>query len=272
MAEADLYGLGNNRSAAVAHHWGGFQLRVSPRISPWLGVLALLLLKPNRRVTPWLVWLPVLACAGIGWGFMKWGDLSDEGLRLLAGALPTALAFGWAAMLLLVPTALGPQKLGPFAFLLVSLTASSLLALATGHGWQGEMFMDIICAVALQFMAFGLAAALKLAGCSTARRFTFPRFCGWFAIWSILVWVALGIPMATLSLLGHSQALPGVLGIVACCCAICFGVSLPFLLLAAAVPIFRERLRATAVPMTQAVPGAPGVFQSSEQSMPALSR
>lgn len=240
--------MGANESVPLLYTWsGGLPIRFSPRLLPWLAILGLCLLRPNRRLQAWLVWLPVAVVAGLGFGIARWIDPNNEGGRFLAEYLPTALALGWAAALLLGPS-LSPQShRGPFTYLLLTLGIFSLFSLAAGHDWSTETFMQFFVAVALEFIVFAVAAALSLAGRSISRRFTAPRLIGWFALWSLVIWLALGIPLVTLTLLSGGEAMAGVAGVVGCCWCISFVVSSLFLLLAV-VPCHRQRLQALLQP------------------------
>ena len=80
VATADLGGLGANEGPPVICAWSGmpFGSRVTsfPRVVPWLVILGLCLLKPNRRGQVWWVWLPLLVTAGMALGAMHltWPD------------------------------------------------------------------------------------------------------------------------------------------------------------------------------------------------------
>ncbi len=256
--------MGANESPAVSYAWSGWHIGLSPRILPWLAILGLCLLRPNRCLQAWLVWLPLLGVTGIGAGIHHWLKIDDPGFRLFVQLLPTALAFGWTASLLLVPLALRPTKPARFPFLLLGLTVFSLLELALGYDWKEETFVDVVCALALQFMVFGLAAALSLAGRSASRRFTIPRLLGWLVLWSLVVWLALAVPPVSLSLLGNREALYGISAAIGCCCLISLLMTLPFLALAAAVPRYRQRLEQLAVP-PQPAPEPAATVQPQER-------
>jgi hypothetical protein len=162
-----------------------------------------------------------------------------------------ALGFGWAGMLLLAPLAPWPRKLGRFGCLLLGLGLFALLGLAFGRHWGKGMFSeitDVVCAVLLQFLVFALAAALSLAGWSVRRRFANPGFLGWVLLWLILVWLTLTIPCVALSALGRGEALAGVLAIAGLASLVSFVVTLPFLALGAANPLYGQRLRQLVLP------------------------
>ena len=255
MATADLGGLGANEGPPVLQRWSGMSGNLSavlsPRVVPWLAILGLCLLKPNRHGQVWWVWLPLFVTAGLGPGFARCAWPSDQESREIYQSLLMALGFGWAGMLLLAPAAPWPRRLGRFAGLLLGLGVFALLGLAFGRDWGQGIFSeltDMACAVMLQFMVFGLAAALSFAGWFTRRRFTTPAFLGWTVLWLILVWLALAVPYAALNVLGGSQALVAVLAIAGSGSLISFVVTLPFLVLAAANPLYRQRLQQIVVP------------------------
>src|SRR5208282_6576796 len=61
VAYADLGGLGSKQGAPVIYDWVPPSL--IPQALPWLAILALLTLKPNRCASAWWIWVP-LACVG----------------------------------------------------------------------------------------------------------------------------------------------------------------------------------------------------------------
>lgn len=255
MATADLGGLGANEGPPVFLMWSGLRSHFSaaffPRVVPWLVILGLLLLKPNRGWQSWWVWLPLLAVAGLGLGVVECVWPPDEESRKIVQSMLLALGFGWAGMLLLAPFASWPRKLGRFGCLLLGLGLFALLGLAFGRDWGQGIFSeitDVVCAVLLQFLVFAMAAALSLAGWSVRQRFTAPGFLGWLLLWLILVWLALTIPCVALSALGRGEALAGVLAIAGLASLVSFVVTLLFLALGAANPLYRQRLRQIVMP------------------------
>ena len=219
---------------------GHFSAAFSPRVVPWLVILGLLLLKPNRCRQAWWVWLPLLSLAGLGLGLANCPWPPDEESRETVQSILTALGFGWTGMLLLAPLAPWPRKLGRFGCLLLGLGPFALLGLAFGGHWGQGMFSEltaVACAVILQFLVFALAAALSLAGWSVRRRFSHPRFLGWVLLWLIVVWLALAIPCVALSALARGEALAGVLALAGLGSLVSFVVTLPFLALSAANPL-----------------------------------
>ena len=61
VAYADLGGLGAKQGVPVGYDW--VQPSLMPQVLPWLAILALLMLKPNRCASAWWILVP-LACVG----------------------------------------------------------------------------------------------------------------------------------------------------------------------------------------------------------------
>jgi len=255
VANADLGGLGANQGPPSFYMWSerplSFLKAFSSRVVPWLAILGLFLFKPNRCRQAWLVWLPLLAVAGLALGVVKCAWPADNEFRETVQPMLMALGFGWAGTLLLAPLAPWPHKLGRFGCLLLGLGLFALLGLAFSGDWEQGMFneiLNVLCAVMLQFLVFALAAALSLAGWAVRRRFTLPGFLKWFLLWLIVIWLALIIPWVTLNSLGRGEALAGVFIMAGLCSLASFVVTLPFMALFAANPLYRQRLEQLVVP------------------------
>jgi len=255
VATADLGGLGANEGPPLAFAWSGMPLSLpltsGSRLVPWLAILGLFLLKPNRCAQAWLVWLPLLLAAGLALGVGKGLGSFGSGSREPAQPLVMAIGFGWAAALLLAPWVPRRQWLSRFGFMLAVFGAFGLLGLAFGRDCGQGMFDDllqILCAVLLQFAVFALAAAVSLAGWFARQRFTLPGFLKWFVLWLIVVWAALATPCMILVSFGHQDTLNGLFVVTGFCSLGSFVASLPFLALSAASCLFRRRLRQLSAP------------------------
>lgn len=262
VATADLGGLGANEGPPLVHVWSGrpLSLPLTPGLPlvPWLAILGLLLLGPNRCGQAWLVWLPLLLVTGLALGVGTGLGFLDSESRETAQPLVMAMGFGWAATLLLAPGVPRRPRLSRLGFLLAVFGTFGLLELALGHDWGQGMFEDLmqmLCAVLLQFMVFALAAAVSLAGWCVRRRFTLPGFLQWFVLWLIVTWATLACPCVILVSLGHRDALTGLLGVAGFCALSSLVASLPFLALSAANSLFRQRLRQISVPAEPTVAG-----------------
>jgi hypothetical protein len=266
-----LGGLGAKEGPPVLYTWRALPLGDSAVLSgvfswhvlPWLTILGLCLLKPNRRWQAWLVWLPLLAVAGLVLFFDEGLSISDSSTREMVRLLAMALGFGWAATLLLAPWAPWPPKLGRWGSLLLILGVFALPGLAFGRNWGEGMFdeiMQLVCAVVLQFVVFALATAASFAGWSVRRRFTIPGFLGWLFLWLIVVWLILAIPCVILTSFGRGEVVTAVLIIAGCCSVGSLVVSLPFLALGTLNLTLRQRLQQVVMPPETAAaqPVSPG--------------
>ena len=237
-----------------------FSAVFSRRAVPWLVILALCLLRSNRHWQAWLVWLPLLAVAGLALGLEEGLSIADSSAIETARLLVMALGFGWAATLLLAPWAPWPPKLGRWGSLLLVLGVFTLPGLALGHDWGQGMFdeiMALVCAVVLQFVVFALATAVSLAGWSVRRRFSIPKLVGWLFLWLIVVWVALAIPCVALTSFTNSEAMVAVLILVSGCSLGSFVVTLPFLVLGTVSSAVRHRFQQVMLPPEPSVATRP---------------
>ena len=60
VASSDLGALGSKEGLPVTYNW--VLPSVAPLLLPWLVILGLLALKPNRCAAAWLIWLPLGCC------------------------------------------------------------------------------------------------------------------------------------------------------------------------------------------------------------------
>jgi hypothetical protein len=234
---------------------------------PWLAILALLALKPNRGWSAWWIWVPLAGVAG-GCHWLQQAvhtsptDRSGEALGMLL-EVPIALAFGLAALWLLAPY-LGRNHrfrtfLGISAVLLFSIAFSFAATVGWGLGMEpvaslldrrhcaatanmGVMALPFL--VPLMLPAPGLAAAMVLCGLACRGRHRPFGLYLWFFLSLLVVWAG----PALLQLLCRIAS-PGsleyalVLGIGPLMVVVTFATLLPFLILSSASPFFRERLQ-----------------------------
>lgn len=260
-----LGGLGAAQGPPVTCNWTTAGL--VPGLLPWLAILALLALKPNRGWSAWWIWVPLAGVAG-GCHWLQQAvqtsptDRSGEALGMLL-EVPIALAFGLAALWLLVPY-LGRNHrfrmfLGISAVLLFSIAFS--FAATVGWGLGMEPIASLLdrrhCAatanvgvMALPFLipltlpAPGLAAAMVLCGLACRGRHRPVGLYLWLFLSLLIVWV---VP-ALLQFLCRIAS-PGsleyalVLGMGPLMVVVTFTTLLPFLILSSASPFFRERLQ-----------------------------
>ena len=249
---------------------------------PWLAILALLALKPNRGWAAWWIWLPLAFVAAACYWLQtalqsSSGNAPQEALEVFL-AVPVAWGFGLAALWLLA-SELGRHHhfltfLGGLAIMavfsvfsfgatagwgLVAEPVASLLdprrCSATANG--GLMGLPLL--VPLMLPAPVVAAALALCGLACRGRYRPVGLYFWLVLSLLAGWIAMS---ALLHRLCH-VALPGCVGyapffgISMFLWVVVFAVSFPFLILASANPLFRERLKAL-LHLNPAVPAAVG--------------
>lgn len=262
-----------------------------PQLLPWLAILTLLALKPNRGWSAWWIWLP-LACLVTVCHCLKLASPGGPN-EMLGGALgvllevPVALAFGLAALWLLAPY-LGRSHrfrtfLGSLAVLVVFIVFS--FAARVGWGLGMEQVVSLLdprhCAatanvgvMALPFLipltlpAPGLAGAMVLCGLPCRGRHGSFRLCLWLFVSLVIVWV--GVSALVYGL--WRMASPGnveyalFLGIGLLLVAVTLATLLPFLVLSWASPSFRERLKA----LLCVKPEAPAAVEPRRTEEPVL--
>ena len=155
-ASRDLGGLGAEQGPPFTYHGRGWDLL--PPLLPWLALVGLSALKPNRRWSAWWVWLPlacIALCVTAGWQCVAPGlrELrSVPWLKQVLGVLfdvPLALAFGVAALSLLVPCLDCSQRFGTGLRVLVVLAGLSAGSFAVAGLWNegvGEAALPLLSA------------------------------------------------------------------------------------------------------------------------------
>jgi hypothetical protein len=238
-----------------------------PQFLPWLAMLGLLALKPNRGWSAWWIWLP-LACLAGGCHCLK---LASQGApnSLIEGALgvflevPVALAVGLAALWLLAPYLDCRHRFRTFLGILIVLVAFTFFSFAARVGWGVEMeqIASLLdprhCAAtayagvtALPFVVPlvlpipGLAAALVLCGLACRGRYRpfglcLRLFASLLGVWGglsglVFAWWRIALP-------GHVEY-PPFFAIGLFMVALTFALLLPFVALSFTNSLFRERL------------------------------
>lgn len=216
-----------------------------PELLPWLAVLGLLLLKPNRSAHAWSIWLPLLAVIAMELGLREAFDGSLPATILDALCdVGRALAFGLAGVWLAAPFLGGNSRFMVFLKILLVLAPFALLACAGRQGGSeagGEMFAALIT---LGLFALTLVTALSLAGHSCRHRFhpvgLVLALLGWLAVCC----TAISLPFAVFSGFAAHREAWAILGIaILVSVAAQFAVSLPFIILSFTHSFYRERLR-----------------------------
>jgi len=238
VASADLGGLGAKTGPPSAYNW--VLPSVAPLLLPWLALLALLAMKPNRNGAAWLIWLPVGCALAITLLPLTLPSVFDSLLDVFA-----ALVFGVAAVWLLSTYLRRPHRLVTFFCILFALAGFSLLAFVSK---QGANLLDLEWlpfAIVLGVGVLTSTVALSLGGWICRRRFRPVGLCVWMLVSLLAVWVAISAPFFIFALIASGNQLPWseffipVFGIAVGN----FALLLPFLILSSASPFFCARLK-----------------------------
>jgi len=239
VAASNLGALGSRYGSPVAYNW------VLPGIAalllPWLAILGLLTLKPNRRAGAWLVWLPlgcVIAFTLAPLPILPSG--TDFFLDVFA-----ALAVGLAAVWLLSNYLRQQHRLLTFLCLLLALAGFSVLAFVSRQGWS---FTIETFQVGIVLAAGVLASSVALSlGGLICRGHNRPLgLYPWLLILLAVVWLVIGAPFFVFALIasGGTIAWSEFFLPVLAVATVNFATLLPFLILSSASPFFRQRLKA----------------------------
>jgi len=274
-----LGGLGETEGPPAICNWTTAGL--VPRLLPWLVMLALLGLKPNRGWSAWWIWLP-LACVAGGCHCLK---LASQGTSnaLVEGTLglflevPVALTLGLAALWLLVPYLDCRHPFRAFLGMLTVLAGFTVFSFAARVGWglgvepiaslldprhcaatanAGMMGLPFVVPLVLPIP--GLAAAIVLCGLACQGRYRpfglyLRLFVSLLAVWvgmSVLLYVFWRIAWP-----GGTEFAPFIpVGLIMA--VVTFVILLPSLVLSSISSFFRERLK-TLLHLKAEAPPAP---------------
>ena len=259
--------MGATAGPATAYSWTTAGL--GPQLLPWLAVLALLALKPNRGWSPWLIWLALAGLAGgRSWLLRCLQNGSNPFLLNACEVLlevPLALAFGLAALWLMALRLNSRHRFTTFLGILAVLLAFMGFCFAARVGWG--MGMEPIASlldprhlaatassgvmatpffILLLLPAPMVAAAMALCSLACRQRRGTVRLCLWLFLSLLGVWVAVSVPAygwCRFASPGEVEYLP-CLTLALLMTAVSFATMLPFLILSLVNPFFRQRLQA----------------------------
>ena len=183
VASSDLGGTGR-----AGRHAGGISIgrcpAIAPLLLPWLAILGLLALKPNRHAAAWLIWLPLGCVAALT---VLPPLILPSGANFLLDVI-AALAIGLAAVWLLSSYLRRSHRVLTFFVLLLTLAGFSVLAAAARQGW--DLFNDasLEVGIVLAFAVPANALAVSLCGLLCRGRY---RPIGLY-VWLLLCWRASG--------------------------------------------------------------------------------
>jgi hypothetical protein len=216
-----------------------------PQVLPWLAILALLTLKPNRCASAWWVWVPLGCVAALG-------SVPQSVLELLPSSqfemfleLISALGFGLAAVWLLSSYLGWKHRMLVFLGILLTQGVFSTMAFVVRQGWEGFGPETVQGGIAVMVSVLVISVAVTLAGLACRRRYGWLRLSLWVAAAMAAVWLLVIGPFFIIAVISSRGSVPlvAIFGIVGVAAGITFGVLLPFLLLSFANGFYRERLK-----------------------------
>jgi hypothetical protein len=243
IASADLGGLGPKQGAPVVYDW--VMPSLMPQVLPWLAILALLMLKPNRFASAWLVMVPCGCVAGLACAPQSWLELLPSAQFEIFLELIGALGFGLAALWLLSSYLRWKHRLLTFLGMLLAQAGFSLLAFAVRQGWEDAGLEALQVGIFLGASVLVISLALTLAGLVCRGRYGWLRLSLWMMAALVVVWLLVIGPFFIFAMIssGGNVPLVALFGIVGVAAGITFGVLLPFLVLSFANGFYRERLK-----------------------------
>lgn len=238
----DLQGLGETDGPPVTVAWASPNL--FPRLIPWLIVLVLLTLRPNRTAAAWLILLPLLVLAGLSTSVRQvFAFMPAEIADLVAGML-VSMSFGLAAVWLLADVLCHCNRFLAFLKMLGAIVCVSAVACLLPAVWD-EPIQGVAQLMFTGFLALVVTGALTLAGWLSKRRYRPVALTVWTIFWCFVLWACVSSPFFIVDAVSSggfdwTEFLQGV----AMAAGPTVVLVLPFLLLAFVTPFYRGRLKA----------------------------
>lgn len=239
-----------------------------PAVLPWLLMLILLALKPNRIGQAWWIWAPLGVLFILQVGLIA---LSSSGFDMIEPIVVFAdifgaAGFGLGAVWLLSPFLAGRPR--PVVFLALMLIQGAFATVSFLAGMEhGDFPFHIGMLLALGAVVLLLALALTLSGWLCKRRYGPARFALWLLALLLGGWLLAAVPFAVFAAIVQGMEVwLGILMGAAAFAVASFAVALPFLVLSFVNAYYHERLRrllglsAPSLPpplIPVAAPGAP---------------
>lgn len=214
---------------------------IAPLLLPWLAILALLTLKPNRCGAAWLIWLPLaLPLALIAAPL----PMLPSGTSFLVDAV-VALAAALGAVWLLSNYLARQRWFFTFLLVLLALTGFSALGLVSQPGWS--FGIEIVqSGIVLTMGVLVSALAVALTGLVCRGRYHPFGLYAWLFLWLTVLWTAIAFPILAMFSRrpGGNMMWSEFMALVLMAAIINFAALLAFLILLSASPFYRERLEA----------------------------
>jgi len=196
VASHDLQGLGEDQGVPVIFRWSGPNLM--PLLIPWMLILGLLALPPNRRGQAWWIWVPVVAISGAAWGARQLAATSGptEEIVGVIGLLGSSAALGLAAAWLLGHLLQGQVRGVVFVGLLLITAVMGLINILVSQ--EVDPLGAGVMGVGTGIASFGLALSITLAGLCCRRCYSWGRLTVWVAIWLVGGWLVAMVPFSVM--------------------------------------------------------------------------
>lgn len=215
-----------------------------PRLLPWVGLLCLLLLRPNRAGSALWVVAPLAAILAARWvlrtvatGFLD--DLLDV-LLDASGALSFGLAAGW----LVAGNLQWKHRFVAFAGFLGVVVPVSLVVFLLGQGFEFAG-LDRVQRILLLLVSGGvLAVAMSVTGWLARGRYSPAGLCLGLAVVLGMLWALIFIPFLVMAKLSGAESVFGQMFLGWLVMVVFSLVNLlPFLLLTFWCGYYRERIK-----------------------------
>ena len=186
VAYTDLGGLGLKQGAPVFYDWAAPSL--IPQVLPWLAILGLLLLKPNRCASAWWICVPLALVGGVACAPQSVVELLPSSQFEMFLDLISGLGFGLAVVWLLSSYLSWKHRMLAFLGILLAQGAGSLGAFVARQGWGevGPQTLELVVFLAVSVLV--MSVALSLAGLVCRGRCSWLRLSLWLIAALVVVW------------------------------------------------------------------------------------
>jgi hypothetical protein len=239
VALSDLGGLGAKEGAPVNYEWA--MANPAPVLLPWLIILALLLLKPNRNAAACWILVPLACVLVVTPTVSPWlPSGTDFFLDIIAAA-----AFAVAAVWLLSSSLRQKYRMATLLCMFITLMGCGALTLASRLGLSGEASETMPALIILAIGSLVIAVALTLAGWICRNRYRPLALYPWLWLMLTVVWLVVTSPFFLIALMSSNGGIPWseLFNVVIAVAAGNFALLLPFLILSSISPFYRERLK-----------------------------
>ncbi len=239
IASSDLGALGAKDGLPAEYNW--VLPGVAPLLLPWLVILGLLALKPNRHAAAWLIWLPLGCVTAI----ILLAPAMPGGPDFLLDAIP-ALAIGLAAVWLLSTYLRRTYRWLTFLGVLIALAGFSALTFVSRQGWSVLDTNTLQTGIVLGVATLASAIALTFGGWICRTRLRPAGLCLWMLLSLLCLWLLIAAPFFIVAEISDQGRIPlgEFFSPVLVVAAGNFALLLPFLILSSASPFYRKRLKA----------------------------